>query len=130
VIHEPEFDPLLHSFHEEKSVEATMPSKISSFRECFEVNNEIIMAKEGKDKLLKFTKAGKIANFIEAAHPRQTPRNSTIVDIISERNAKRSIDSYCHLREKSRATETLSERIKSLESFNKNLRIKQLVKNQ
>lgn len=69
----------------------TNPSKIGSFRDCFEVNNEIILAKEGKDKLLKFTKAGKIANFIETVYPKQTPRNSTIVDIISERNAKRSI---------------------------------------
>ena len=56
---------------------------MGSFRDCFEVNNEIILAKEGKEKLLKFTKTGKIANFIENAYPKQTLRNSTIVDIIS-----------------------------------------------
>jgi hypothetical protein len=59
----------------------TNPSKISSFRDCFEVNNEIILAEEGKERLLRFTKGGKIANFIDATLP--THPRSTIVDIIS-----------------------------------------------
>ena len=45
-------------------MEMTNPSKISTFKDCFDVNNEIILAKEGKEKLLKFTKTGKITNFI------------------------------------------------------------------
>jgi hypothetical protein len=43
---------------------------------------------------MRFSKSGKIVNFIETAYPRQTPKSSSIVDILSERNAKNSIENY------------------------------------
>jgi len=37
--------PLLHSFHEIKDDLNTNPSKISTFKDCFDIKNEIISAK-------------------------------------------------------------------------------------
>lgn len=49
---------------------------------------------------------------------------------MSERNAKDSIEGYRAEREKSKVAESLTERVKSLESFNKNMRMKYIMKKQ
>ncbi len=62
-IEEPQLKPQIHSFHEALEEEkVTNPSKISTFKDCFDVNNEII-SQEGSERMFKFSR-GKIVNFI------------------------------------------------------------------
>ena len=127
-IQPPEVDPLLQSYHLDLPQEhSTLPSNVSSFRECFEVENEVINASEKKQKLLGF-KEGKMVNFIGTPVPRQTPRNSSIIDMLSERTAKNSIENYRNQMQQFRASEAASEKARSVESLNKNMRMKVLVK--
>jgi hypothetical protein len=44
--------------------------------------------------MFKFSKTGKIVNFVETVYSRQTPKNSSIFDMLSEKNAKQSIEFY------------------------------------
>lgn len=59
----------------------SIPSKLASFKDCFSINNDIIIPKETHEKMFKPSK-GKYVNFIDTAYSK-TPRNSSILDLLS-----------------------------------------------